>query len=137
MAWIILAIGITGNVLSNVFFKQAMAGFPVETSFGSLLAFAFNPFLWLGGLSAVTMLVCYLFAIKDMDLANTYAAVTSLTLVGVTIASAIVFREVISLQSVIGTVLVIGGIFLISSAPDHIAEAAPQAVAERVVNGAS
>jgi multidrug transporter EmrE-like cation transporter len=136
MAWIILAIGIASNVMSNVFFKHAMAGFPADVHFGSLVAFAFNPFLWLGGVSAVAMLVCYLFAIKDMDLANTYAAVTSLTLVGVTFASAIIFREVISVQSLIGTALVIGGIFLISSAPGHVASATPQVSAPQVVGSA-
>ncbi|MBU1174406.1 MAG: hypothetical protein KKH72_03305 [Alphaproteobacteria bacterium] len=133
MAWIILAIGIAANVMSNVFFKQAMAGFPAEVSFGSLLGFAVNPFLWMGGVSAGTMLLCYLFAIKDMDLANAYAAVTSLTLIGVTIVSAIVFREVVSIQSIAGTALVIFGIFLISSTPDHVpGDAAQVAVTEAV-----
>lgn len=117
MGWFVLGLAVAGNVLSNVMFKNAMAAFPDEISFSSLLGFAFNPFLWAGGLAAGFMLACYLFSLRDMGLTNTYATVTSLSLVGVTTVSALALHEHISLHTLAGVALVIGGIFLLSSAP--------------------
>lgn len=115
MAWFILAAAVFGNVMSNYMFKLAMDGFPSEITIGSLFAFAFNPFLWLGGIAAVTMLGCYLFTLRELGLANTYAAVTSLSLVGVTLVTAFILHQHISIQNIFGIGLVLVGIITIAT----------------------
>lgn len=114
MAWLILAAAVTGNVLSNVMFKLAMDGFPNALTPASLFGFLFNPFLWLGGLACVLMLGCYLYTLRELGLANTYAAVTSLSLIGVTLVGAFALRQPISLQNALGICLVLGGILIIA-----------------------
>lgn len=116
MAWIFLAAAVVGNILANVFFKQAMASFPAERTLDTLFTFAFNPFLWIGGVCAGTMLAFYLLAIHAAGLAFSYAFVTSLSLVGITLVATFTFKEPVSLQAALGIGLVIGGIYLISSA---------------------
>lgn len=123
MTIVLLLMAVTANVVANLMFKNAMLAFPKEIEFASLFGFAFNPFLWAGGLSAGLVLAFYLLAIKDSGLSSSYAFVTSVSLVGITLTSALVFREALSLQSIAGVVLVIGGIFLISTASATTAQA--------------
>jgi len=124
MAWLLLFAAVAANIFANLMFKTAMAAAPQTLGVDSLFRFAFNPYLWAGGLSAAMVLGFYLLAIRDSGLSSSYAFVTCLSLVGITLASSLIFREALSLQSIAGVVLVIAGIFLISSAASSSATAA-------------
>lgn len=128
MAWIFLTIAVLSNITSNMMFKLAMAGFPQERSFETLFKFAFNPYLWLGGLACVLLLSCYLMALRDLGLMMSYVFVISLSMVGISIASVLFLGEPISFQSALGMAMVIGGVTLITLANSH-APSSPDAAA--------
>lgn len=114
MAWIFLTIAVLSNVTSNMMFKLAMAAFPEERNFETLLRFAFNPYLWVGGMACVLLLGCYLLALRDIGLMMSYVFVISLSMVGISLASVLFLGEPVSLQSAIGMAMVIGGVSLIT-----------------------
>lgn len=116
MAWIFLTIAVLSNITSNVMFKLAMAAFPQERTFETLLRFAFNPYLWAGGLACVLLLGCYLLALRDLSLMMSYVFVISLSMVGITVASVVFFGDALSLKASVGAALVIAGVSLIASA---------------------
>lgn len=116
MAWIFLTVAVLSNITSNMMFKLAMAAFPQERTFETLLKFAFNPYLWLGGLACVLLLGCYLLALRDIGLMMSYVFVISLSMVGISIASVLFLGEPISFQSALGMALVIAGVSLITLA---------------------
>lgn len=129
MAWIILSAAVVVNVFANFMFKMAMVSSPNEISFSSLLAFALNPYLWLGGMSAVAMLGLYLLALKFGGLSATYAFATSMSLVGITIVSAVFYKEAMTVQHIGGVVLVLAGIILISTSAHNTAAEAVEVAA--------
>ena len=114
MAWIFLTTAVLANILSNVMFKQAMSSFPANPDLASVLKFLLNPYLWIGGSSCVVLLACYLLAIRGLGLSIAYAFVTSLSLLGITIAAALLFKEALSLINLGGVVMVIFGLLMIA-----------------------
>lgn len=116
MGILLLLAAVCANIVANLMFKNAMDAFPKQVDFQSLFSFAFNPFLWIGGICACMVLGFYLLAIKDSGLSTSYAFVTSISLVGITITSAFLFKETLSFQSIGGVAMVVIGIFLISTA---------------------
>jgi multidrug transporter EmrE-like cation transporter len=139
MAWIFLTIAVLSNVTSNMMFKLAMASFPQERSFETLFRFAFNPYLWIGGMACVLLLGCYLLALRDIGLMMSYVFVISLSMVGISLASFFFLGEPISLQAGAGMALVIAGMTMITSANQAgaPANAAPVARAEQSLEVAS
>lgn len=124
MGWILLAVAVVANIASNFMFKHAMAAFPSEIEAGTLLRFAFNPYLWLGGLSCVVLLGSYLLALREIELMVSYAFVISLSLVGITVLSPLLLDTALSLRSLFGVGLVISGILLLTLAGrEHAPEA--------------
>src|SRR5690606_2648429 len=116
MAWIFLTIAVLSNITSNMMFKLAMAAFPQERTFETLLRFAFNPYLWAGGMACVLLLGCYLLALRDLSLMMSYVFIISLSMVGITTASVVFFGDPLSLKAGFGAALVIAGVSLIASA---------------------
>lgn len=116
MALILLSLSVLANITANILFKRAMAQTPGGFDLGTLQTVIFNPSFWLGGFSAGMVLVFYLLALRQNGLAGSYAFATSFSLVGITIASAVFFKEPLSIQSVAGAALVVAGMFLISTA---------------------
>lgn len=137
MAWIFLTIAVLSNVTSNMMFKLAMASFPQERTFETLFRFAFNPYLWLGGMACVVLLSCYLLALRDNGLMVSYVFVISLSMVGISIASVVFLGEPISLQSSLGMAMVIGGMSLITLANQAPADGATQALAATTIQEAA
>src|SRR5690606_3015506 len=116
MAWIFLTIAVLSNITSNMMFKLAMAAFPQERSFETLLRFAFNPYLWAGGFACVILLSCYLLALRDLGLMMSYVVVISVSMVGISIASVLILGEPFSVRTAIGAAMVVGGVSLIAMA---------------------
>jgi multidrug transporter EmrE-like cation transporter len=130
MAWIFLTIAVLSNITSNMMFKLAMGSFPEEKTFETLLRFAFNPYLWVGGFACVALLGCYLLALRDLSLMMSYVFVISLSMVGISAASVLFFGDPFSLKTAIGAALVIGGVSLIASANHGTEPQATEATAQ-------
>src|SRR5688572_9506721 len=92
-SWIYLALAVIANVSANFFFKTAMASFPHEITFGDLLRFMLNPYLWMGAICCVVLLGSYLMALRQVELAVSYAFVISLSLVGISLLSPLILHE--------------------------------------------
>lgn len=116
MALLLLSFSVLANVTANLLFKRAMAETPGGFDLSTLQSVIFNWSFWAGGFSAGMVLVFYLLAIRQHELSASYAFTTSLSLVGLTLVSALIFKEPLSLQSIAGTALVVAGIFLITTA---------------------
>src|SRR5690606_35757967 len=101
---------------SNMMFKLAMGAFPQERSFETLLRFAFNPYLWVGGFACVLLLGCYLLALRDLGLMMSYVFVISLSMVGISLVSVLFFGEPFSVKAAIGAAMVVCGMSLITLA---------------------
>jgi len=115
MGWIFLSTAVLANILANIMFKKAMLAFPTEPDLASVFKFMFNPHLWIGGVSCVLLLSCYLLAIRGLGLSVSYAFVTSLSLIGITLVAALLFGESLTLQSGLGVILVISGLLMIAN----------------------
>jgi multidrug transporter EmrE-like cation transporter len=126
MSWLLLSLAVAANIGSNFMFKMAMAAFPADPGLSELLRFAFNPYLWLGGLCCLILIACYLLALREIDLMVSYAFVISLSLVGITVLSPLLLGEAVTVRAVAGMALVITGILLIT-----LERAAPQLVTEK------
>jgi multidrug transporter EmrE-like cation transporter len=123
MAWMFLTIAVLSNITSNMMFKLAM------------VRFAFNPYLWAGGLACVVLLSCYLLALRDLGLLMSYVFVISLSMVGISIASSLFLGEPVSLQAAAGMALIVGGVTLITMANSQPREEAFSAPVAQVVMG--
>lgn len=113
MGWFLLALAVAANIASNFLFKTAMAAFPASPDTWTLIRFAFNPYLLLGGLSCAVLLASYLLALREIDLMTSYAFVISLSLVGITVLSPLILGTELSLGRIAGVALVISGILLL------------------------
>ncbi len=114
-SWLFLILAVVANVAANFLFKTAMSAFPQDVTAAALLRFAFNGYLWLGAICCVVLLGSYLMALRQVELAVSYAFVISLSLVGISLLSPFVLNEPLRLQTLAGAALVIVGILVITS----------------------
>jgi len=114
--WIALFACLIANVSSNIAFKRAMDGTQIEASWNGLLSFIGQPWLWIGGVCAGTVLLSYLYALKGVPMSVAYPTVTSLATVGVAIAGHLIFGEALGARSIAGIVLVVAGVSLLGLA---------------------
>ena len=74
-SWVYLILAVITNVSANFLFKTAMTQFPKELTVATLLRFSFNPYLWLGAICCAILLASYLMALRQIELAVSYAFV--------------------------------------------------------------
>ena len=113
-AWIYLAVAIIANITCNVTLKKLMTGLDAQTPLALAIQALKSGWFWIAGVAGFTLLLSYLLALRTIDLSASYAAVTSVALVGITIASVIFLGEQVSVLKITGVALVVVGIFLIS-----------------------
>jgi quaternary ammonium compound-resistance protein SugE len=114
MHWTMLVIAVIANACTNIAFKYAVISPSLQAEDAKWNTLLFNPWLWAGGVSGLILLGSYLVAIRTIDLGIAYAAVTSLALVLLTAASALLFGEQLDVRKLIGIALVISGITLLT-----------------------
>ena len=113
--WIALLLAIAGNVGANIAFKHFLQSTDLQRSWASVGTAVSRPSLWAGTLLGVSLLVCYLYAIRSIPLSTAYTVATGLSIVGVTCAGVMVFGETVGIRTVTGIVVVIFGVALITS----------------------
>lgn len=115
MKWLILVLGIATNASASLLIKLAMMPprkFPSPAD--PMAAVANWPF-WLGlGLYGSAFLL-YALALSKFPLNVAHPILTSGAVAAVSIFSALIFRESFHWMTVMGIILVIAGVFLISS----------------------
>lgn len=113
MGWIALCIAILANVLANVSLKLAVENAGRVTGGVSVFTFLQQPWAWVGVFAAAVLLASYLVAIRHVGLGVSYATVTSVALVLVTVLASIVFGETLTLVSIAGVTLIVAGVALV------------------------
>ena len=112
--WIALILAVLANLSANIAFKKAAQAIGNHSGPVSLLRVLETPWFWVGGGFCVLLLGSYLFAIRIVELPVAYAAVTGLSLIGLTVVSVFVFDAHMSLQRIIGVLFVCAGIVLLN-----------------------
>jgi multidrug transporter EmrE-like cation transporter len=72
-----------------------------------------QPWTWLGVCAAVLLLGSFLVAIRELGIGISYATVTSLALVLITLLAAMIFKEPLNLMVVVGIALIVSGIVVL------------------------
>jgi multidrug transporter EmrE-like cation transporter len=114
-AWSALSVAVIANVIANVSLKFAVRKVSNMPSEHRLVHFIMEPWTWVGLCAGVVLLACYLLAIRDLGLAFSYAILTSVALVLVTISAAIAFQERLSPMTFLGIGLIVVGIAVLTS----------------------
>jgi len=111
---IIILIGIIFASAGQILWKMGMSGIGPLTSFSmtSALVVAFNPWV-IGGLICYGLsTVFWLIALSRADLSFVYPFI-ALTFVIIFIASFFIFQENLSLQRILGAIVIITGIVIL------------------------
>jgi small multidrug resistance pump len=116
IAWLALSLAVLANVVANISLKFAVRQASYDSSGHFLVRFFMQTWTWIGLCAGVILLASYLLAIRDIGLGFSYAIVTSVALVLVTISAAIAFQERMSLTTVIGIGLIMVGIAVLGLA---------------------
>jgi multidrug transporter EmrE-like cation transporter len=116
VAWIALAVAVFANVATNISLKLAMRSLGQAPVDRLVVRLIFQPWIWIGVGAGCVLLASYLLAIRDVGLGFSYAVVTSLTLVLVTVAAAWLFEERLSAMVISGVLLVVLGIAILTGA---------------------
>jgi multidrug transporter EmrE-like cation transporter len=109
--WSAVGAAVSANIACNVAFKKFASGHGGD----SLAKVLVEPWLWLAGLAAIALVSCYVYALRGLALSIAYPAVTSLAMVGTSLAAAIVFGEIMDWRKQLGLGLILGGVALLAS----------------------
>jgi len=108
--WTLILIAAAATICLNLFLRQT--GRSLDTgSLGSILwGLLITPWAWASVLSAAILLTAFVWAIRLYSLSLTYAAVTSIAMVGLTAVSVALQLETVSALRVLGLGLIVAGI---------------------------
>jgi multidrug transporter EmrE-like cation transporter len=113
MYWIALLAAIVANVVANFAFKKAMSSTPLEGGLSDYIKLATEPWMWLGGIMAMVLLGCYLYALKEIDLSIAYPAVTGLSFLGIVVVGVLTLNESMSPAKLLAIVLIVAGVLIL------------------------
>lgn len=115
---VLLLLGnISFNAAANVLMKIGMKrtdGINLATLNGIVHGILLNPVLIAGVVSYVASLGFYIFALKKLNLSIAYPISVSSAIILVTVISSLLLKESISLNNIIGTVIIMIGIFVMT-----------------------
>jgi len=103
------------DTLSQIFMKYASLSLSTDsfsvTWFVELLN---SPFAYLAILTDITMFFCWIFILKKAKLSVAFP-ISSISFITILIAGSVVFHETIANEQYLGTIILLTGIYLISS----------------------
>lgn len=111
--WLFLGCAVVSNIVANVAFKLTMTSLHGANGPGLVVAALSRAWFWVAISASAILLVTYLLALRQLGLAVSYAVVTSSAIVGISIASSVIFGEGVTPARALGIAAVIGGLFLI------------------------
>jgi len=112
MYWFALFVAAICNSVANVAFKKAIVRTPFDVGVDGVIQLLLEPWMWLGVLCAGSLLACYLYSLKGIDLSLAYPAVTGLAMLGI-VLSGVFTGEGITTLKIGGIALVLAGISLL------------------------
>ncbi|MEP1202180.1 MULTISPECIES: hypothetical protein [Rhodobacterales] len=110
--WTLILIAACANVALNLFLRQTGRGLNTGSLGEIILSLLVSPWAWLSVMSAAVLLGAFVAAIRVYSLSLTYAAVTSIAMVALTVVGVVWHMEVLSTTRVLGLGLIISGILL-------------------------
>ncbi|MEO1137362.1 MAG: hypothetical protein AAFW68_12280 [Pseudomonadota bacterium] len=113
-AWGFIAAAVLANIATNVMLKKLMAGASNASGIPLVIELVTSWWFWGAAISGVVLVGGYLLAIRTLDLSVSYSIVTASALIGISIASALLLGESLTLVKLAGIALIIAGIYLIS-----------------------
>lgn len=112
---IALLIATIAGIVGNIFIKAGMKDLPQSgIDFSFILKILTNPTVLAGIFFLTASFPFYSIAIQRLGLGVGLPIILSANIVGGTIASFLLFRESLSIINIVGTVLVITGIWLLT-----------------------
>lgn len=116
IAWLALSAAVLANVVTNISLKLAVKRSAADPSGHYAVRFFIDPWTWVAICAGIILLGSYLVAIREIGLGFSYALVTSVALVLITISAAIAFKESLNLMTFAGMGLIILGIAVLTFA---------------------
>ena len=110
--WTLILIAATANIGLNLCLRQVGRGVETESFFRFISTLFLSPWAWLSVLSAGVLLTAFVAAIRVYSLSLTYAAVTAIAMVGLTVVSVALQIETVNLARVAGLALIVAGILV-------------------------
>lgn len=112
--WTLILIAAVANVCLNLFLRQTGRSISTASLGDVIIGLILSPWAWLSVVSAGILLTAFVAAIRVYSLSLTYAAVTSIAMVALTVISVVLQMETLSLARAFGLALIVSGI-LVSS----------------------
>lgn len=116
----ILLLSVVFASVGQVLFKKGMSGFnlsglgsSLQGIIRTLAGVIFSPFVFSGLVFYVLSTLLWLFALSKTDLSQTYPF-TLLTFILVMLASIFIFHETMTMNRIIGSLIIFGGVIVVS-----------------------
>jgi len=110
--WMLIIIAASANIVLNLCLRQTGRAISTD-SLGSIIwGLITTPWAWLSVLSAGVLLTAFVAAIRVHSLSLTYAAVTAIAMVGLTIVGVLLQFETVNSMRVAGLGLIVAGILV-------------------------
>lgn len=110
--WTLILIAAAANILLNLCLRQTGRSLNTETLGSIVTGLILSPWAWASCLSAGVLLTAFVAAIRVYSLSLTYAAVTAIAMVGLTVASVALQIETINAARALGLGLIVSGILV-------------------------
>lgn len=113
-----ILLSISFSVIAQLFLKYGMSSASVQAeiasfNFKSPFMIVFNTYVFLGLFCYLASMVSWLYVLTKVDVSKAYPFV-GLGFIGTMVFAAVVLNEPLTLMKICGTMLVVGGIYLIS-----------------------
>lgn len=110
--WTLIVIAAVANIVLNLCLRQTGKAINTESVSTIVLGLFVTPWAWLSVLSAGVLLTAFVAAIRVYSLSLTYAAVTSIAMVGLTVVGVLLQFETVNTLRVAGLGLIVAGILV-------------------------
>ncbi len=110
--WTLILVAAAANVFLNLFLRQTGRSISTASLWDIIIGLITSPWAWLSVLSAGVLLTAFVAAPRVYSLSLTYAAVTSIAMVALTLVSVGLQMETLSMARVLGLGLIVSGILV-------------------------
>lgn len=110
--WVLILIAALANVALNLLLRQTGRTLDTSSFADLVMSLLVSPWAWLSVLSAGVLLTAFVAAIRIYSLSLTYAAVTSIAMVGLTLVGFLWQMETLTVARVLGLSLIVSGILV-------------------------
>lgn len=114
--WLLIFIAAVSNIALNLCLARGGKALDASGPIPLLLSILSSGWMWLAGLSAISLLAAFVAAIRFYSLSLTYTAVTALAMVALTAIGALFQNESLGFARAAGLGLIIAGLFLSATA---------------------